>query len=306
MRTSRGMLSMPSLPGDAPRIGAAYVRERASELGVRPTKHLGQNFVIDPNTVERVVRTARVTNQDVVVEVGPGLGSLTVALLPAVAEVIAIEVDAVLAAALPHTVEAVAPDYAGRLTVLCADAMQVNEMPVAPTAMVANLPYNISVPVVLHLLASFPTIDHLCVMVQREVGERLAATPGSKAYGVPSVKAQWFCDISVAGAVSRRVFWPEPNVDSVLVAGTRRKPPIADEWRSRVFAVVDAAFGQRRKMLRGALADAFGTPAEIEAALASISVSTTARGEELSVTQFAHLTQALDETSRTARSTLRS
>jgi 16S rRNA (adenine1518-N6/adenine1519-N6)-dimethyltransferase len=290
------------LPGEAPRLGAAYVRERATELGVRPTKHLGQNFVIDPNTVERVVRTARVTKRDVVLEVGPGLGSLTAALLPAVAQVIAVEVDPVLAGALPETIEAVASEHAAQLTVVCADAMQVTELPAAPSAMVANLPYNVSVPVLLHLLAAFPSIDRLCVMVQREVGERLAATPGSKAYGVPSVKAQWFCEITVAGAVSRRVFWPEPNVDSVLVAGTRREPPIAPEWRSAVFAVVDAAFGQRRKMLRGALAGAFGTPAEIEAALASIGVAVTARGEELSVAQFAQLTQALGGSG--ARSTL--
>jgi len=290
------------LPGEAPRLGAAYVRERATELGVRPTKHLGQNFVIDPNTVERVVRTARVTSRDVVLEVGPGLGSLTAALLPAVAQVIAIEVDPVLAGALPETIEAVASEHAAQLTVVCEDAMQVTELPAAPSAMVANLPYNVSVPVLLHLLAAFPSIDRLCVMVQREVGERLAATPGSKAYGVPSVKAQWFCEINVAGAVSRRVFWPEPNVDSVLVAGMRREPPIAPEWRSAVFAVVDAAFGQRRKMLRGALAGAFGTPAEIEAALASIGVAVTARGEELSVAQFAQLTQALGDSG--ARSTL--
>jgi 16S rRNA (adenine1518-N6/adenine1519-N6)-dimethyltransferase len=290
------------LPGEAPRLGAAYVRERATELGVRPTKHLGQNFVIDPNTVERVVRTARVTKRDVVLEVGPGLGSLTAALLPAVAQVIAVEVDPVLAGALPETIEAVASEHAAQLTVVCADAMQVTELPAAPSAMVANLPYNVSVPVLLHLLAAFPSIDRLCVMVQREVGERLAATPGSKAYGVPSVKAQWFCEITVAGAVSRRVFWPEPNVDSVLVAGTRREPPIAPEWRSAVFAVVDAAFGQRRKMLRGALAGAFGTPAEIEAALVSIGVAVTARGEELSVAQFAQLTQALGDSG--ARSTL--
>ncbi|MGA8978942.1 MAG: 16S rRNA (adenine(1518)-N(6)/adenine(1519)-N(6))-dimethyltransferase RsmA, partial [Pedococcus sp.] len=207
-------------------LGAAQIREIAAGLGLRPTKQWGQNFVIDANTVKRIVRLAGVGPDDVVVEVGPGLGSLTLALLPEVGHVVAVEVDPALAQALPGTVGRLAPAYADRLTLLQADAMQVHELPdPQPTALVANLPYNVSVPVVLNFLEAFPTLERVLVMVQLEVAERLAATPGSKAYGVPSVKAGWYAAVRLAGTVPRSVFWPVPNVDSGLVALERRPAP---------------------------------------------------------------------------------
>ena len=243
-------------PDPAPALlGPAEVRELAARLGARPTKTLGQNFVIDPNTVRRIVRTAEVGADDHVVEVGPGLGSLTLALLPEVASVTAVEVDPLLAGELPATVARHAPAYADRLTVVTADALRLDTLPgPAPTALVANLPYNISVPVLLHLLERFPSLRRVLVMVQAEVADRLAAPPGSKVYGVPSVKAAWYAEVRRAGSVGRTVFWPAPNVDSGLVAMTRREPPTTTAGRPEVFAVVDAAFAQRRKTLRAALA----------------------------------------------------
>ena len=275
-------------------LGPADVRLLADRLGVRPTKQRGQNFVIDANTVRRIVREASVGPDDVVVEVGPGLGSLTLALLGVVRRVVAIEVDPVLAAALPETLATYAPEAADRCEVLAADALRVTEIPgPAPTALVANLPYNVSVPVLLHLLALLPSLQHGLVMVQSEVADRLAAAPGSKVYGVPSVKAAWYADVRRAGAVGRTVFWPTPNVDSGLVAWTRREPPATTATREQVFAVVDAAFAQRRKGLRGALRGLAGSAEAAESALRSAGVDPLARGESLPVEQFARIAEAL-------------
>jgi 16S rRNA (adenine1518-N6/adenine1519-N6)-dimethyltransferase len=278
-----------SEPGAA-LLGPAEIRALAARLGIRPTKTLGQNFVIDPNTVRRIVRAAEVGPDDVVVEVGPGLGSLTLGLLPAVAAVVAVEIDPVLGAALRETVAERAPTYAGRLTVVTADAMRIDELPgPPPTALVANLPYNVAVPVLLHLLDRFPSIRRVLVMVQAEVADRLVAGPGSRTYGVPSVKAAWYADVRRAGAIGRAVFWPAPNVDSGLVAMTRREPPPTTASRQEVFAVVDAAFAQRRKSLRAALAGWAGSAAAAEEALHAAGIDPRARGETLSVDDFARL-----------------
>jgi len=272
-------------------LGPADVRALADRLGLRPTKQLGQNFVIDPNTIRRIVRVAGIRSDDVVVEVGPGLGSLTLALLAAAAHVVAIEIDPVLAAALPGTVADRAPEHADRFTLVHADALAVTRLPATPTALVANLPYNVAVPVLLHMLARFPTLDRALIMVQAEVAERLAADPGSKIYGVPSVKARWYADVARAGSVGRSVFWPAPHVDSGLVALTRRDPPSTRATREEVFAVVDAAFAQRRKTLRAALAGWAGSAAEAERILRAAGIEPGARGEALTVEQFARIAE---------------
>jgi len=252
--------SVPSRPEAGPRgrglLGPAEIRELAVRLGVRPTKQWGQNFVVDANTVRRVVRLADVGPEDSVVEVGPGLGSLTLALLAEAGHVTAVEVDPVLAAALPGTVAARQSSDAVKLRVLQADALTLTRLPPPqPTALVANLPYNVSVPVVLSFLERFPTLDRVLVMVQMEVAERLAAGPGSRTYGVPSLKAAWYAEVRLAGTVPRTVFWPVPNVDSGLVSMRRRPPPATPASRVEVFRCVDAAFAQRRKTLRAALSD---------------------------------------------------
>ncbi|MFI0729196.1 16S rRNA (adenine(1518)-N(6)/adenine(1519)-N(6))-dimethyltransferase RsmA [Streptomyces sp. NPDC021225] len=273
-------------------LGPADIRELAARLGVRPTKQRGQNFVIDANTVRRIVRTADVRPDDVVVEVGPGLGSLTLALLEAADRVTAVEIDDVLAAALPATVQARLPGRADRFELVHSDALRVTELPgPAPTALVANLPYNVAVPVLLHMLDRFPTIERTLVMVQAEVADRLAAAPGSKVYGVPSVKAAWYADVKRAGAIGRNVFWPAPNVDSGLVSLVRRPAPRTTATKEQVFAVIDAAFAQRRKTLRAALAGWAGSAAAAEAALTSAGVSPQARGEALTVEQFAAIAE---------------
>ncbi|MGN6250340.1 MAG: 16S rRNA (adenine(1518)-N(6)/adenine(1519)-N(6))-dimethyltransferase RsmA [Marmoricola sp.] len=275
-------------------LGPAEVRRLAAELDLRPTKQRGQNFVIDPNTVRRIVRDAGVGADDVVVEVGPGLGSLTLALLAVAARVVAIEVDPVLAEALPATIGERAPGQADRFEVVHADALRVDALPGRPpTALVANLPYNVSVPVLLHLLALLPSLERGMVMVQAEVADRLAAGPGSRTYGVPSVKAAWYADVRRAGAVGRNVFWPAPNVDSGLVAWTRREPPATSATREQVFAVVDAAFAQRRKALRPALRSLFGSAEAAEAALAAAGVDPMQRGEQLDVAAFARIAEHL-------------
>ncbi len=280
------------IPGSS-LLGAGQIRELAGRLGVRPTKHWGQNFVIDANTVRRIVRLADVRPDDVVVEIGPGLGSLTLALLPQVARVVAVEIDTTLAAALPGTVAALAPAYSDRLDVVAADAMTVHSLPdPQPTALVANLPYNISVPVVLSFLEAFPTLRRLLVMVQLEVAERLVAPPGNKTYGIPSLKAAWYADVKLAGTVSRTVFWPSPNVDSGLVALNRREPPQTPASRTEVFACVDAAFAQRRKTLRAALAGWAGSAAHAEAALRAAGVDPRTRGEQLDIHAFAAIAAA--------------
>ena len=278
---------------DVPLLGAGEIRDLAARHGIRPTKQWGQNFVVDGNTVRRIVRVAGVGAGDTVVEVGPGLGSLTLALLPVVDRVVAVEVDPVLAGALPATVATHAPALAGRLEVVHADALAVRELPgPAPTALVANLPYNVSVPVVLRFLELFPSLRTILVMVQLEVAERLAAPPGSRTYGVPSVKAAWYADVRLAGQVSRSVFWPVPNVDSGLVMLTRREPPVTTATRDEVFACVDAAFAQRRKTLRAALAPWAGSPAAAEAALVAAGVEPRTRGEQLDVAAFAAIAAA--------------
>ncbi|MEU5158645.1 16S rRNA (adenine(1518)-N(6)/adenine(1519)-N(6))-dimethyltransferase RsmA [Streptomyces sp. NPDC020875] len=274
-------------------LGPADIRELAAALGVRPTKQRGQNFVIDANTVRRIVRTAGVRPDDTVVEVGPGLGSLTLALLEAAERVVAVEIDDVLAAALPATVLARTPASAPRFSLVHSDAMLVEELPgPPPTALVANLPYNVAVPVLLHMLDRFPTIERTLVMVQAEVADRLAAGPGNKVYGVPSVKANWYAEVKRAGSIGRNVFWPAPNVDSGLVSLVRRDPPRTTATKREVFAVVDAAFAQRRKTLRAALAGWAGSPALAERALVAAGVSPQARGEALTVEEFARIAEA--------------
>jgi 16S rRNA (adenine1518-N6/adenine1519-N6)-dimethyltransferase len=275
-------------------LGPADVRSLAASVELRPTKQRGQNFVIDANTVRRIVRASGITPDDVVLEVGPGLGSLTLALLGAAKRVVAVEVDDQLAALLPSTVAAHAPDHADRFELVHADALRLSALPgPPPTALVANLPYNVSVPVLLHLLALLPSLERGLVMVQSEVADRLAAGPGSKVYGVPSVKAAWFADVRRAGAVGRTVFWPPPNVDSGLVAWTRRDPPTTTASRVEVFAVVDAAFAQRRKTLRGALRGLAGSADAAERALRAAGVDPVARGEVLDIHAFVRIAEAL-------------
>jgi 16S rRNA (adenine1518-N6/adenine1519-N6)-dimethyltransferase len=271
------------------------VREIAGRLGVRPSKRLGQNFVIEAGTVRRIAALAAVCPDDVVLEVGPGLGSLTLALLEAgPAGVIAVEVDPMLAGELPRTVAARAPALAGRLAVVTADALRIGErdLPAAPSVLVANLPYNVAVPVVLHLLAALPSLERGLVMVQAEVADRMCAAPGSRVYGAPSVKLAWYAAARSAGTVPRTVFWPVPNVDSRLVSFRRHDPPAAPASREEVFAVVDAAFGQRRKTLRAALSGWAGSAPEAERLLRVAGIKPGARGESLSVAEFARLAAA--------------
>ena len=273
-------------------LGPAEIRILADKLDLRPTKKLGQNFVIDAGTVRRIVRVADLSPDDVVIEVGPGLGSLTLALLPSAAHVVAVEIDPVLATQLPITVAERAD--AANLTVVNADAMKVTPGDLSghrPTALVANLPYNVAVPVVLHLLEVLPSLRKGLVMVQSEVADRLAAGPGSKVYGVPSVKAAWYADVRRAGPVGRSVFWPIPNVDSGLVSLVRRDPPPTTATREEVFEVVDAAFAQRRKTLRAALATWAGSAADAERALRAAGVDPSARGEQLDIQAFARIAE---------------
>ncbi len=262
---------------------------------MRPTKQLGQNFVIDPNTIRRIVAAAKLTPEDVVVEVGPGLGSLTLGLLDAAGRVVAVELDPVLAEALPRTIAERAPERAADFELVHANALRVTELPgPAPTALVANLPYNVAVPVLLTMLERFPSLRSVLIMVQAEVADRLAAEPGGRVYGVPSVKARWYAEVRRAGSIGRNVFWPAPHVEAGLVALERRDPPRADVSRKEVFAVVDAAFAQRRKTLRAALAGWAGSPARAEEQPAAPrrSGSVGARGESLGVAEYAAIAAA--------------
>lgn len=262
-------------------LGAADIRRLAAELDLRPTKKLGQNFVIDPNTIRRIVAAAQLKTSDTVVEIGPGLGSLTLGILEVVDAVIAVEVDPKLASRLPKTLE---PHLHSKTFHLVeADAMKVRELPATPTALVANLPYNISVPVLLHFLESFPSIERALVMVQAEVAHRLAARPGGKEYGSPSVKLEWFGEARLAGNVGRSIFWPVPGVDSALVYFERGA---ARAGKAEVFEVIDAAFAQRRKTLRQALAGWAGSPQRAEEILVSAGVSPSSRGEQLGIAEF--------------------
>lgn len=266
-------------------LGGTDVRELAARLDVVPTKKLGQNFVTDPNTIRRIVAAAKLSGDETVVEIGPGLGSLTLGLLEVAAKVIAVEIDSKMAAALEATI---AKRAAGKDFVLVhEDALRITDLPAKPDALVANLPYNISVPVLLHFLERFDTIQRGLVLVQAEVAHRLAAGPGSKVYGVPSAKLAWYAEANLAGNVGRNIFWPVPNVDSALVYFVKRETALGDEaLRLRTFAVIDAAFSQRRKTLRQALADFAGSPAEAEALLLEAGVNPILRGEALSIDDF--------------------
>ena len=274
-------------------LGAADIRRLAAELDVTPTKKLGQNFVVDANTVRKIVNAARVTEHDRVVEIGPGLGSLTLAILAVGASVTAVEIDHRLAARLAQTAdEQGVPE--GALTVIEHDAMTVSELPGDPDVLVANLPYNISVPVLLHFMETFPGLNRGVVMVQAEVGERLAAGPGSKIYGAPSAKAAWYGSWRLAGTVSRQVFWPVPNVDSILVGFDRADQPMgSDEDRRETFRIIDLAFQQRRKMLRQALSRELGGSAAASVVLEAAGVAPTARGEELDTAAFLRIAHAV-------------
>ncbi|MEV6901512.1 16S rRNA (adenine(1518)-N(6)/adenine(1519)-N(6))-dimethyltransferase RsmA [Amycolatopsis sp. NPDC051372] len=271
-------------------LGPAEIRGLADELDVRPTKKLGQNFVHDPNTVRRIVELAGVQPGDVVLEVGPGLGSLTLGLLDAGAHVVAVEIDPKLAARLPRTAAERASSVADQLTVVGADALRISaaDLPAEPVSLVANLPYNVAVPVVLHLLAELPSLQRGMVMVQTEVADRMAAGPGSRIYGVPSVKLAWYGPARKVGAVPRSVFWPVPNVDSSLVA-FERGTPVEGVERQRLFEVVDAAFSQRRKTLRAALAGWAGSADRAGELLVAAGIDPKTRGEQLDVHDFVRL-----------------
>lgn len=281
----------------APRLlGPAEIRALAARLDLRPTKQRGQNFVIDANTVRRIVRESGVVAGEPVLEVGPGLGSLTLALLETGADVTAVEVDPLLAGELPQTIATHAPGHEDRFRVVLADALTVTDLPgPAPRALVANLPYNVSVPVLLHLMALLPSLEHGLVMVQAEVADRLAAPPGSKTYGVPSAKAAWYADVRRAGAIGRNVFWPAPNVDSGLVAWTHHAPPTDQVSREKVFAVIDAAFAQRRKALRGALREFAGGTEQSTAALEAAGIDPLTRGEALGIDEFVAIAVAFEQ-----------
>jgi len=285
-----------SAPTQPPRLlSGAEIRQIAGRLGIRPSKRLGQNFVTDAGTVRRITALAALDASDVVLEVGPGFGSLTLPLLGAAGRVVAVELDPALAAELPRTVAAHAPSQAGRLTVVTADAARVRDLPgEPPTVLAANLPYSSAVPIMLHLLATVPPLRRGLVMVQAEVADRMTAPPGSRTYGVPSVKLAWFAEVRKAGQVPRTVFWPTPMVDSSLVCFARRDPP-PGAAREEVFAVVDAAFAQRRKTLRAALAPWAGSAAAAEQVLGNAGVDPSARGESLGVADFARIALAARE-----------
>ncbi len=268
----------------------------AKELGFRPRKSLGQNFVHDANTVRRVVSAAAVNRDDHVLEVGPGLGSLTLALLDRGLTVTAVEVDPVLADRLPQTIAEHSHREASRLTVLNRDVLSLrrDELAAEPTALVANLPYNVAVPALLHLLAEFPSIRVAMVMVQAEVAERLAAEPGSKSYGVPSVKVRFFGRVRRFGTVAPTVFWPVPRVHSGLVRIERYETapwPTDDAFRRQVFSLIDIAFAQRRKTSRNAFAEWAGSGNESANRLLAASIDPARRGETLSIADFVRLYQ---------------
>lgn len=272
-------------------LGAAEIRLLAQNFGVVPTKKLGQNFVIDPNTIRKIVAVAKLKSNEKVVEIGPGLGSLTLGLLEAVDDLVAVEVDSRMASGIIETVARKAPGKNFKL--IHQDAMKVAELPFAPDALVANLPYNISVPVLLHFLEAFPSISKGVVLVQAEVAHRLAATPGSKVYGVPSAKLAWYALSNLAGNIGRSVFWPIPNVDSALVYFEKRPKSLGDEaLRLKTFEVIDEAFAQRRKTLRQALAKFAGSAERAESLLVAAGVSPSQRGEELSIFEFMQIAKA--------------
>ena len=264
-------------------LGASEIRELAAQLDLKPTKKLGQNFVVDANICRKIAKLAQVGKDDIALEIGPGLGSLTLALLDSSKQVVAVEIDDRLAKQLPITVEN--HGFKNKdLMVINQDAMQLREISIKPTVLVANLPYNISVPVLLNILEHFPSINRGVVMVQSEVAERLAAKPNNKQYGSPTVKANWWSSLSLSGSVARSVFWPVPNVDSSLVRFDRHPPLGSENERIATFAVIDQAFAKRRKMMRSALNQLIGTDAE--KLLLDSGIDPTIRGEALSVAQF--------------------
>ncbi|PRB68743.1 16S rRNA (adenine(1518)-N(6)/adenine(1519)-N(6))-dimethyltransferase RsmA [Arthrobacter sp. MYb213] len=287
-----------------PLLGATEIRRLAEELGIRPTKTLGQNFVIDGNTIRRIVATANVSPDETVLEVGPGLGSLTLGIMDAAAKVVAVEIDPPLAKRLPQTMAEMRPGREDDLTVILNDAMKISELPGNPTALVANLPYNVAVPVVLHLMEHFESIKHGLVMVQDEVADRMCAAPGNKTYGVPSVKGAWYGTMRKAGVIGMNVFWPAPKIHSGLVAFTRDKDRSGAPDRKEVFAIIDAAFAQRRKTLRAALSGWAGSGARAEQILLAAGIDPKERGEKLDVEGFisiaraAHTVPALEQTEK--------
>ena len=271
-------------------LGASEIRALAASLDLKPSKSLGQNFVIDANVCRKIVRTAGVTSTDVALEIGPGLGSLTLALMEEAQSVVAVEIDSRLATQLPITAK-LHSDHPETLTVINQDALSIKELAFAPTVLVANLPYNVSVPVFLHLLEVLPTLRTGVVMVQAEVADRLAAKPNTREYGIPSVKAAWWASVTGAGSVSRSIFWPAPNVDSKLVSFTRRETPGDEELRKKVFAIIDLAFAQRRKMLRSALSSMYGGSGAAEKVLSAAGIDPTLRGEALDIAAFCKIAQ---------------
>lgn len=273
-------------------LGPQEIRELADLLGIRPTKTLGQNFVIDPNTIRRIISLAEIDPDETVLEVGPGLGSLTLGIMDAAKDMVAVEIDPPLAAQLPHTIAKFRPGAESRIDVVLSDAMDVTKLPKTPTALVANLPYNVAVPIMIHMLAQFPSIEHALVMVQDEVADRLAAKPGSKIYGVPSVKANWFCEVTKAGVIGTNVFWPAPKIKSGLVAFTRRPELLSDAPREVVFAIIDAAFAQRRKTLRAALASWAGSAQRAGEILEAAGIDPTLRGEKLDIHDYVKIAEA--------------
>ena len=273
-------------------LGATQIRQLASELDLSPTKKWGQNFVIDPNTVRRIIEVSGVSAHDDVVEIGPGLGSLTIGLLAAANSVVAVEIDERLATQLPKTISELDSQLAQKLVVLNIDALKLAELPTQATKLVANLPYNISVPVILHFLEKFPSIREVLVMVQAEVGERLAARPGSKIYGIPSVKARFYGEVTQVATISRQIFWPVPNVDSVLVRIVRHQESPDLAMKQQLFSVVDAAFSQRRKTLRSALSSFLGGTGQVDAVLTQAGVDSGLRGEQLDIDAFLAISKA--------------
>mgnify|MGYP006283100045 FL=1 len=273
-------------------LGAVEIRELATSLDLKPTKKLGQNFVVDANTCRKIVKLGDVTDQDISLEIGPGLGSLTLALMEASKSVVAVEIDARLAKQLPITIDKHGFDNA-KITVINQDAMQLNTLPAQPDVLIANLPYNVSVPVLLNILEFFPSIKRGVVMVQSEVAERLVAKANNKEYGSPTVKANWWADLNWAGSVGRSVFWPVPNVDSALVRFDRHAPIGSESERVKTFKVIDHAFAKRRKMMRSAISEIFGGSAVAESALIRAGIDPTIRGESLTVAEFAQIAQQI-------------
>ena len=279
-------------------LSASEIRRLAEKLELNPSKSLGQNFVVDGNTCRKIVRLAEISGDDVVLEIGPGLGSLTIALLAEAKAVVAIEIDNRLARQLPETISQHLPDKASALSVINNDALKIFNVQPSPTTLVANLPYNVSVPVLLHILENFPTVERGIVMVQAEVAQRLAAAPGSKVYGVPSVKLKWWAESEIAGTISREVFWPVPRVDSLLLAFTRNHHGYTDDetLRKRTFAIIDGAFAQRRKMLRSALGGFLGSSQNASEYLTALGIDPTSRAENLTLNDFIAIARGISPT----------